>query len=74
LHYGQDGDKLLKQFRREHNNTHVLRWEGLDHILSVSISRDAPLIGEPETIRLKNHLELTAALIRNALLNRLSDE
>jgi hypothetical protein len=73
LDYGQDGDERLKQLRREHNNSHVFRREGADSILAVSVSPDAPLIGEPEMIRLKDHLGLTAALIRNALMNRLAD-
>src|SRR5438309_1202637 len=73
LHYGPDGGQLLKQLRRENNNTHVFRREGADSILAVSVSRDAPPIGEPDTIRLQDHLGLTASLIRNALLNRLAD-
>src|SRR5947209_11328675 len=73
LHYGQDGEQILKQLRREHNNAHVFRREGADSILAVSVSRDAPLIGEPDTIRLQDHLGLAASLIRNALLNRLAD-
>jgi hypothetical protein len=71
LHYGQDGEHVLEQLRREHNDTHVFRREGPDSILAVSVSREAPLIGEPERIRLKDHLGLTIALIRNTLLNRL---
>jgi hypothetical protein len=72
LDYGQDGDERLKQLRSEHNNTHVFRRQGADSILAVSVSRDAPVIGEPELIRLNEHLGLTAALIRNSLLNRLA--
>ena len=37
------------------------------------MTSDAPIIGDPKTIRLKEHLGLTAALVRNALLNRLAD-
>jgi hypothetical protein len=72
LPYGQDGEQVLKQLRHEHNRTHVFRRDGADRIVAVSLSGDAPLIGEPEVIRLKDHLGLTAALIRNALLNRLA--
>jgi hypothetical protein len=73
LPYGLEGKQLLKQLRREHNDTHVFRREGADRILAVPVSQDAPIIGKPETIRLKDHLELATALIRNALLNRLAD-
>src|SRR4051812_1888715 len=73
LHYGQDGKQMLKQLRSEHNNTHVFRREGADSILAVSVSRDAPLLGEPDTILLQDHLGLAASLIRNTLLNRLAD-
>jgi hypothetical protein len=73
LDYGQDREQRLKQLRREHNRTHVFRREAAHSILAVSISPNAPAIGKPEMIRLKDHLELAAALIRNALLNRLTD-
>ncbi|MGI8960604.1 MAG: hypothetical protein ACR2IV_12725 [Bryobacteraceae bacterium] len=71
LPYGQDGEQVLQQLRREHNRTHVFRRDGPDRIVAVSVSRRAPLIGEPEVIRLKNHLGLAAALVRNALLTYL---
>ena len=73
LPYGNDGEQLLQQLREEHNRTHVFRREGPgpDSILAVSVSPGASLIGEPDTIRLKDHLKLAAALIRNTLLNRL---
>jgi hypothetical protein len=71
LPYGQDGEQVLEQLRREHNRTHVFRRNGADRIVAVSVSGDAPLIGEPEAIRLKDHLGLAAALVRNALLTYL---
>ncbi len=73
LPYGNDGEQLLQRLREEHNRTHVFRREGRgpDSILAVSVSPGASLIGEPDTIRLKDHLKLAAALIRNTLLNRL---
>jgi hypothetical protein len=57
LHYGQDGDQLLQQLRRGHNLTHVFLRDRAHRILVVSVSADAPLIGEPETIRLKDTLD-----------------
>jgi hypothetical protein len=75
LPYGKDGEQVLQQLRDQHNGTHVFRREGggPDSILAVSTASEAPLIGEPEAIRLSEHLKLAAALIRNALLNRLAD-
>ena len=72
LPYGTDGEQVLRQLREEHNGTHVFRREGPDSILSVGVVSDAPLIGEPQTIRLKELLGLSAALIRDALLNYLT--
>jgi hypothetical protein len=73
LPYGNDGEQVLQQLRDAHNGTHVFRREGPDSILAVSVAPGALLIGKAETIRLKAHLGLTAALVRNALLNRLVD-
>lgn len=72
LPYGQDGEHVLRQLRRQHNRTHVFRRHGADRILAVSVLRHARLIGEPERIRLKDHLGLAAALVRNALLTYLA--
>jgi len=72
LPYGLDGEKLLEQLRGEHNGTHVFRRDGPDSILAVSVAADADLIGEPKKIRLKEHLGLVTALIRNALLTYLA--
>ena len=72
LPYGGDGEQVLRQLRDEHNGTHVFRRDGPDSILAVSVASDAPLIGEPKTIRLKEHLGLAAALVRNALLSYLA--
>lgn len=72
LPYGNDGDQVLEQLREKHGHTHVFRREGADSIFSVGVVSDARLIGEPRTIRLKEHLGLAAALIRDALLNYLT--
>jgi len=40
-------------------------------MVAVPVTQDAELIGEPDMIRLGDHLGLAASLIRNALLNRL---
>ena len=68
LTYGQDGEQVLQGLRDGHYATHVFLRDS-DSILGVSVAADAPLIGEPETILLKQHLRLAAALIRNTLLN-----
>ena len=75
LPYGKDGEQVLQQLRDAHHRTHVFRRDGHgpDSILAVAVAPEASLIGEPDTIRLKNHLKLAAALIRNALLNRLAE-
>jgi hypothetical protein len=72
LPYGADGQQVLKQLRREHDGTHVFRRDGPDNILAVSVAADAALIGEPKKIRLKKHLGLAAALIRDSLISFLA--
>jgi hypothetical protein len=69
LPYGKDGEQVLQQLRNEHYATHLFRREGPDSILAVPMAADSTVFGEPETILLKEHLPLAAALIRNALLN-----
>ena len=68
LPYGEDGKQVLQQLWDDHPGTHVFRREGADSILAVSVVQDAPLIGSPKTLRLKEYLGLAAALVRNALL------
>jgi hypothetical protein len=68
LPYADDGKEVLKHLREKHNATHVFRREGADSILAVPVASDASLIGEPKTVRLKDHLGLASALVRNALL------
>jgi len=72
LPYGNDGAQVLETLRKEHKGTHVFRRDGAKRILAVSVIPDADLIGKAETIRLKEHLGLSAALIRNAILNYLA--
>lgn len=72
LPYGDDGKEVLKQLREEHNATHVFRREGADSILAVPVACDASLLGDPKKVRLKEHLGLAAALVRNALLTYLA--
>src|SRR2546423_4102 len=72
LPYGDDGEEVLKQLRKEHNATHVFRREGAHSILAVPLASGAPLLGEPKTVRLKDRLGLAAALVRNALLTYLA--
>jgi hypothetical protein len=69
---GADRKPVLEQLRNEHNGTHVFRCEGATSILAVSVAPDALLIGEPETIRIKEHIGLAAALVRNTLLTYLA--
>jgi hypothetical protein len=73
LPYGDDGDQLLEQLRQGHRATYVFRREGPHSIFAVPVAADAPILGEPRTIRLKKHLGLAAALIRNALLNYMAE-
>jgi hypothetical protein len=72
LPYGDDGEEVLRQLREEHNATHVFRREGADSILAVPVASDASLLGKPKTVRLKEHLGLASALVRNALLTYLA--
>ena len=68
LPYGNGDGEVLKQLREEHKATHVFRREGPDRILAVPLASNTPLLGEPRTVRLKDHLGLAAVLVRNALL------
>ena len=72
LPYGDDGEEVLKPLREKHNATHVFRREGANSILAVPVASDASLLGEPKTVRLKEHLGLASALVRNALLTYLA--
>lgn len=72
LPYGEDGEEVLKQLRREHNGTHVFRRNGTDSIVAVSVTANAAPIGEAKKIRLRENLGLAAALVRNALLTYLA--
>ena len=69
LPYGKDGEQALRQLRDAHYATHVFRRQWPDSIFAVPVVAGAHFIGEPETIWLKEHPKLVAALIRNALLN-----
>jgi hypothetical protein len=72
LPYGTDGDETLKALRREHSGTHVFLREGAASIVGVPVVVGAPIIGKDESIHLKEHLGVVAALIRNALLEGVS--
>ena len=72
LRYSDDGEEVLKQLREEHNATHVFRREVADSILAVPVASGASLLGEPKTVRLNEHLGLTSALVRNAMLTYLA--
>jgi hypothetical protein len=68
--YGPDGEQALKALRQEHWKTHVFRRDGAAEIVAVGVTADAPKLGTgTRTIRLKDNLGLSAALIRNSLLN-----
>lgn len=71
--YGPDGDETLKNLRKEHGATHVFRRDGPDEIAAIAVTADAPQLGaKSRKIRLTENLGLTAALIRNALINYLA--
>ena len=72
LPYGDGGEEVLKQLREQHKATHVFRREGTDSIMAVPLASNVSLLGEPKTVRLKDHLGLAAALVRNALLTYLA--
>ena len=62
----------LKDLRNKNYETHVFLRDQGTRILCVSVVPDAPEIGDStETIRLREHLNLSAALVRNALVNYL---
>jgi hypothetical protein len=64
------GREHLRTLRSRHNATHVFYREEGTHILCVPIVPDAPEIGNcSTTIRLADNLYLSAALVRNALIN-----
>ena len=60
----------LAELRAKHDPTHVFRRESDTEILAVPYVAAAPRIGESfRKVRLSDHLELCAALVRNALVN-----
>jgi hypothetical protein len=66
------GKEQLQALRNAHYTTHVFRRDGGTRLLCVPVAPAAPEIGDSiEVIRLANNLHLSAALIRNALLNYL---
>ena len=70
--YGADGEEALKQLRQQNWATHVFRRDGPDEIVAVPVVANAQkLVKETKTIRLKENLGLTAALVRNSLINYL---
>src|SRR5207247_344741 len=67
-----DGAEELKRLRQRHWATHVFRRDGPDEIVGVPVASDlARLSTTSRKIRLSDRLNLTAALIRNSLLNYL---
>jgi hypothetical protein len=72
LKYGDDGPEQLKQLRQRHWATHVFRRDGPEEIVAVPVASDLPRLSTTSRkIRLNDRLNLTAALIRNSLLNYL---
>ena len=62
----------LDALRSRHRFTHVFHHSNQEQILCVPVVADAPRVGsEHEEIRLRDDLDLCAALIGNALLNYL---
>jgi len=67
-----EGREHLAGLRASHDATHVFRRENASEILSVPYVPNAPRLGASfRTVRLGEHLELCAALVRNALVNYL---
>jgi len=63
----------LHELRQQHSATHLFRRDGGTTLLAVPIVGNAPAVGDTlKKIRLKDNLGLTAALIRNALINHLT--
>jgi hypothetical protein len=66
----EDKDQI-RTLRQSHSGTHLFQRDG-DHILSVAIVPDTAPIGEQSTqIKLSEKLYLSAALVRNAIINYL---
>jgi hypothetical protein len=64
-------ENQLRKLRADYSASHVFLRDG-PHIWSVPFVSAADTIGDRfETIQLKDHFQLCAALVRNALLNRL---
>jgi len=68
--YGSGGDQVLKNLRQKYWSTPCFRRDGADQVVAVAVPPGAALFGiGTKKIRLKENLGLTAALIRNSLLN-----
>jgi hypothetical protein len=64
------GREHLRVLRSEYNATHVFYRDGGTRLLCVPVASDAPEIGNcSTTIRLADNLYLSAALVRNALID-----
>jgi hypothetical protein len=72
LPYEEVGDSSLKCLRDIHNLTHVFRREGKDRVGAVPVVSGTTFIGTQGKIKLGDHLGLTAALVRNSLINYLT--
>jgi hypothetical protein len=73
LPYGTDGQEVLRKLREAHWATHVFRRDGPDEIVAIPVAAGAAALGDgTRKIRLRENLGLTAALIRNALINYLA--
>lgn len=67
--YQYESKEQLTNFRAEHSSTHVFRREGGTELLAIPFVANAPQLGEStKTIKLSKNLQLTAALIRNSLM------
>jgi hypothetical protein len=67
--YKYEGKEQLSQLRSEHSSTHVFRREGGTELLAIPFVDNAPQLGDStRTLRLRTNLSLTAALVRNALM------
>lgn len=67
--YKYESREQLAQLRSLHSSTHVFRREGSTELLAIPFVANVPQLGEStKTIKLSDNLQLTAALIRNSLM------
>jgi hypothetical protein len=67
-----ESKEKLKQFRKEHESTHIIHRSG-DSVIAIPLTSGAQIIGETRHLSVKND-KLQKALIRDVLVRHFSNQ